>query len=311
MIPQPTLQAIRFIRVRAVFEAMDTVNLPPYKGSAFRGCLGDALRRIACRKPAGICRKCRDVHTCSVALLYESPLPDNHPLKGKYNRSPHPYIIEPMPDTTMEFTAGQTFGFDVVLIGSAMQYLPLLVQGISVMGSLGIGKNRGHFRPVSLCKVMPDGQSLLLATFEQPEPLSLESLALPEVNGELGLQFETPLRIKIAGKLAQASDVGFALLANRLSERLALLAHLHCGAEWQMPVSLMDNGIATTGCRLQFFDWQRYSSTQDDHMNFGGLTGRVGFRGDFSAYLPMLLLGEQLHAGSNTTFGLGKYQIIT
>ena len=44
-------------------------------------------------------------------------------------------------------------------------------------------------------------------------------------------------------------------------------------------------------------------------MTLGGFMGSVTFKGDFGDFIPFLLLGEQVHVGKGTSFGLGKYQL--
>jgi hypothetical protein len=60
---------------------------------------------------------------------------------------------------------------------------------------------------------------------------------------------------------------------------------------------------------LYWFDWKRYSKRQNRKMTLGGLMGEIIFEGNFSKFIPFLILGEYLHIGKNTTFGLGKYLI--
>jgi CRISPR/Cas system endoribonuclease Cas6 (RAMP superfamily) len=61
---------------------------------------------------------------------------------------------------------------------------------------------------------------------------------------------------------------------------------------------------------LSWFDWERYSARQDTRMKMGGFVGSITFEGDFEPFLPFLLLGEQIHVGKGTSFGLGKYEIV-
>ncbi len=41
----------------------------------------------------------------------------------------------------------------------------------------------------------------------------------------------------------------------------------------------------------------------------GGFVGEATFSGDISEFLPFLKLGEYLHIGKGTVYGLGKYEI--
>ena len=44
-------------------------------------------------------------------------------------------------------------------------------------------------------------------------------------------------------------------------------------------------------------------------MKMGGFIGSITFEGDFEKFMPFLLLGEFIHVGKGTSFGLGKYKI--
>ncbi len=47
-----------------------------------------------------------------------------------------------------------------------------------------------------------------------------------------------------------------------------------------------------------------------DRIQFSGYTGEVCFEGNFNYYLPLLLFTENIGAGNNLTYGLGRYQIV-
>ncbi|MCI0418045.1 MAG: CRISPR system precrRNA processing endoribonuclease RAMP protein Cas6, partial [Acidobacteria bacterium] len=60
---------------------------------------------------------------------------------------------------------------------------------------------------------------------------------------------------------------------------------------------------------LVWDDWARYSGRQKEWMQFGGLMGSVTYEGVLGAFMPLLALGEWLHVGGKTSFGLGRYRI--
>jgi len=60
---------------------------------------------------------------------------------------------------------------------------------------------------------------------------------------------------------------------------------------------------------LRWYDWERYSSRQETRMRLGGLVGEVEFEGELAEFLPYLFLGELIHLGKGTSFGLGRYGV--
>ncbi len=61
---------------------------------------------------------------------------------------------------------------------------------------------------------------------------------------------------------------------------------------------------------LIWVDWERYSNRQEEKMKMGGFTGSAAFGGDFEEFSQLILIGEQIHVGKGTSFGLGKYEIL-
>ncbi|MDP3461677.1 MAG: CRISPR system precrRNA processing endoribonuclease RAMP protein Cas6 [Bacteroidales bacterium] len=309
---QDFLSYITFIRIRVKFEATEPILLPQYKGSAFRGCLGEALRKQVCTHLGLNCEKCNERFICPFSLLFNSFVAPDHPHHRKYPKSPHPYIIDPLPDNKTDFEPGDTFGFDLTLIGKAEKQLPLLLHVFQRMGETGIGKGRGHFKPVSYQYLDYDLKYKPLPYFGQPESISLDKIPVPSVEKQITINLENPLRLKENGKILESAPT-FGFLMNRLALRIGLLAHFHCGAPWseQETASLpVPEVIQISGSKVQMTDWQRYSGTQDTTMHFDGLVGQITYQGEgLNDWMPLLLMGSFLHAGSTATFGLGKYSL--
>ena len=69
--------------------------------------------------------------------------------------------------------------------------------------------------------------------------------------------------------------------------------------------------VSTEKKSLKWYDWERFSSRQNVRMKMGGIVGEITYRGKIKQILPVLKAGEILHFGKGTSFGLGRYEIIS
>ena len=53
----------------------------------------------------------------------------------------------------------------------------------------------------------------------------------------------------------------------------------------------------------------RYSNRRSQSMKLRGITGEMEIQNVSSANLKLLLAGELIHIGKNTSFGFGRYEI--
>jgi hypothetical protein len=94
--------------------------------------------------------------------------------------------------------------------------------------------------------------------------------------------------------------------------RLSSLSYFHHGAPLPADytgLSERARGISLIKNATYWHDWERYSQRQGQRMNMGGLVGTAVYEGELDEFMPWLILGEQVHVGKNTVFGLGKYRI--
>jgi hypothetical protein len=306
------LNSITYSRLLITFEAIDDVELPPYKGATFRGCMGDAFRRLVCKYPGQPCEKCRLQNDCLFALMYSKPLERDHPAFGRFTLPPRPYIINPMSDRETHFPPGSRFWFDLILIGGVVQHLvPVLPSLFLQMGEGGIGNGRGRFRPVSLEHSNSSGQFELLPAIGNPYTLTFNDTPVNHLANRVSLRFENPLRL-LSGRKPMQEPPEFERLIRNLALRMTLLANIYCQAPWidyeQPDSDLVD--VTISNHDLQWANWQHFSGTKKLNMNFDGHTGTIKYKGNLSGWSQLLAAGEILHAGSTATFGLGKYSIM-
>jgi hypothetical protein len=134
----------------------------------------------------------------------------------------------------------------------------------------------------------------------------------PGIRESITLNLLTPLRLKENGNLV--TRLTFALFFERLVQRISLLSTFYgAGVSDLSELSALagkagEIDVATH--ELYWYDWERYSNRQKTTMKFGGLKGMVSFRGELGPFLPYIHIGEHLNVGLNTTFGLGKYEVL-
>jgi len=309
-----------FTLSRFVFQikALDALQLPSYKGSTLRGAFGHAFKRVVCTLHKNICDDCLLKQKCVYSYIFETPPPEDSGMMKKYPAAPHPFILLPPLERKRLYKPGETFCFELTLIGRATEYLPYFIYTFNELGESGMGKGRGTFALAQVRRAETeeviynsDGK-ILPAAYKKTswEELLAISHDRATMSHELTLCFITPTRIKYGEDLVV--DLEFHMLIRNLLRRISTLSYFHCGAgldiDFRDVIKKAEN-ITTVNRSLVWYDWERYSNRQDTRMKLGGFTGEVMFQGDLAPFLPYLLLGEQIHVGKGTSFGLGKYKL--
>lgn len=124
------------------------------------------------------------------------------------------------------------------------------------------------------------------------------------------VSLRTPLRIRFDGHIA--SRLEFHVLIRNLLRRISSLSYFHCGKKLDMDFRGLIEKAATvrqTQSDIRWYDWKRYSTRQEAWMSLGGILGNVLYEGDLADFMTLLRLGEYIHVGKGTSFGLGKYEM--
>jgi len=300
-----------------------TLFLPSYSGSTLRGGFGHAFRRIICAFKGRECTDCLLRHQCVYAYVFETPIPADAQIMRKYTAAPHPFILEPSTNSRNSFQKGENLSFGLTLIGRAADYLPYFIYAFEELGRIGIGKGRGKYelREVteegqagnSLTKkrVIYSGDTKLLTQTASPIQWTDIIANSPEPPHTVSISFITPARIKYKNSLTK--DLEFHVFFRNLLRRISLLSYFHCGYR------IDDSGfkdlieqsrkIKTAKQSLYWHDWERYSNRQKTRMKMGGFMGEIAYKGELKEFWPYIRLGEYVHVGKGSGFGLGRYRI--
>jgi hypothetical protein len=301
-------------RYRVSVRMQSALALSDYAGSILRGSFGAALRRLCCTEGAIPCGRCRRSHDCAFPAIFESPAPAET-LAAGFAKVPNPYVIEAPPFDAPDVPAGACLVFHMVLVGQALERLPLIVRAWQSAFQRGIGVCRsvGHLQ--SLDWLPHDAAAVRVWEVDsggiRQHHSVLQIPFWPTVR-QAELIVRTPMRLSRRGAVSSAAGVTPVALIAAIIRRTSLLLRLHAGADSRFDggALLADAGLLSHEHRLRWRAWARYSARQQREMPLGGLIGSWTLGGNLDSLLPWLWLAQYIHVGKNTTFGLGHVDLI-
>ncbi len=294
------------------------VSLPDFPGSTLRGAFGLALRQISCVLRSAECDSCPLRGECAYAFSFESVFSgDSDYLKGTH-RAPHPVLVYPLRLGGGIARKGGTYTFGMTVFGRARSHLPSYLGAIEHLGGLGLGRDRGRFEVVRIDElVAPRGWKRV---YQKGSELKIDAqggILVEQVlrrrtsNKRLILQTLTPLRMKSGGKLVTKPVLSAIVLG--ILTRLRVLSDLYSGEAIDLlkdlDVNELVKEVRVEGSEFRWRDYGRYSKRQRAPMRLGGLMGTMVISGNLRQVYPILKVGELIHLGKNTAFGLGRYVV--
>lgn len=296
--------------------------LPPYKGATLRGSFGQVFRRMTCSVIKGICKDCILKNHCVYSYIFETaPPPESQALRN-YENIPRPFLFEPPLDAKREYKPGEKLSFDLLLIGKAIQHLPFFIVTFKEMGAVGLGYGR---RPFILEKIISksineqekvvyfgDSNTVNNVDFSYSgnDIIKRASYRTDSTISKVKIDFFTPIRLKDKGELVRKPV--FHTLFRQAMRRISSLSYFHNGEFLEADYAGLTKKSKNV-CLIEDYtywqEWERYSRRQRKRMSMGGLLGSVVYEGNLTEFLPWLFIGEEVHVGKNSVFGLGKYRI--
>lgn len=293
--------------------AQTPIRLPDYAGSLLRGAFGRALRQVACITREKDCAPCTLKRGCPYTAVFAPGKPDQpHPLL-KNSEIPAPYVIEPPAWGARIVGMGEPFSFHQVLIGRAVEHLPIVILAWRRAFAHGLGAGDGTAEMVAVTTeagqiiYTPDDGRIAAHHAVLPAPTFHEPVTT------ITLSFSTPLRLQQNGAALPPHRLTPRPLLLAAARRASLLAEFHASGappiDWKALAAAAD--ALKDERHLEWRDWTRYSSRQKQAMTLGGAVGEWTLTGNLTQALPWLHLGQWLHVGKETVFGLGGYRLQT
>lgn len=308
---------MKYLAVRITCRLLSDASFSAYKGSMLRGTLGSHLRRAVCMIQKNDCTQCLLGRTCIFPRLFTAASAPQG--SGTAPLLPPPFCIVPTTDKKTLYEKGEFFSFTLKLFSYAVEYLPYFIHALTLAGQRGMGKGSEHGAGMfSIEEVRHGDDQLYDAHNEHLVPCTGQELEIPVLGEDMGTaslacHFITPLRFKAANHLS--SELDFSTLFRLILRRIKSLSALE-GQSYRLPDDMFStifqcaDSIRVEENSLRWEDWSRYSGRQQAVMQFGGLTGRIVYRGPVRAFADYLDFAHHVHIGKQTSFGLGQCEFV-
>ncbi len=314
----------RIVKYRFVLQPADFIKLSNFPGSSIRKIFLPVFKQLTCENPQIECKKCYKEEKCPFFVAVESENGFHDPDFKRYHTPPKPFIFDSPLRKKIFYTKNNKLYFDLILIGKTINYFPYFIATMRQIGEVGIGLNQGKY---SLQKIL--ALNLLDNTIAGEFDFNSEnrnadnkwSFSLKELYDkyesehedidEVTVSLVTPLRMKRLGN--ENWHLYFRTLTKNILTRIANLAIAYCDYN---EILHFDNTIYRAGAvkiakeSLLWDDWRNSElRKRKPDSRMGGYYGNITYKGNIKEFWPILRIGEILHVGKNTTFGLGRIVI--
>lgn len=273
-------------------------SLDPLLRAAFQQAFKDAVCLLAHRQCAG----CLLQHSCSFPRVFLAPPPK----QLRLDKAPLPFVMLPPEQVPRQLRLDLPLRFRVRIFGQALGWLPYFLLAWERMAHNGLGPER---TPFVLEAVSSEGQDVYrpgacdaLALLENQNPAFV---AIPPFPGACRLQTLSPLRLQTEPD----DDLPFARLVTALLQRLNSLLLVYQGQSLEGDFEAIVQWAGSLQAHQQQLVWQDFQHGSRGQSQLGGLNGWLDYGPDIAAFWPLLWLGQYVHIGRGTSFGLGRYRL--
>lgn len=299
-------------RFRLRFEAEKPYFVGGYRGSAWRGVFGGALKNLVCITRERECKPCLVRASCVYPYVFETEAVQGEGAPKSVDRAPHPYVLAPEAEWRRREVSGETV--EVTLMGRGVDEWAYVLHALRQGAERGLGVERVPLRLVAAEEETAEGgwrravssKGVLIAG----RAWTPEAPAMPE---RVRVRLVAPVRVRREQDLVEPERMGFDEFVAAVLRRVALLSRFHTQEAWRLDhAGLREAARRARVLRqeLEWRDWARYSSRQQKKIPMGGVVGFYELEtAGLEELWPLLWLGQWTHAGKGAVMGLGGYRV--
>lgn len=299
---------VRYVKLHFTAQILGDTVLPVNKVSALRGGMGEMLLRANCIRDRD-CGSCDFETECIVRRTMYSKMEIQPAFMTRGDSVG--YVLE-CEDYKEEFFAGDSFTFNLILFGKTIVYFNQFLNAFYALGQSGLGKEKGRFLITEVTNSR--GESILdrksiymkhyvIASLSEYIQYREKTLAGKE---RIKIKFQSPLSLKYKGEQQVRFRIEAVMSACR---RRIYMLNCFEGIECDLPAdsSFVLPREESETHRIVYV--RRYSSRTDTGMELKGIEGELEISKPDPDSLRLLIAGELIHIGKNTSFGFGRYRL--
>jgi len=301
---------IRYVKLHFIVEFIEDTILQKYKASALRGGMGEMLLKQNCIRGRK-CEKCDFVEECLVQRIMYSKMDIQPDFMGGGDSVG--YVLE-CEDYREEFDAGDQLAFQVIIFGKTIVYFAQILDAFFRLGMYGVGKNNSRYEIVSVTNSRKEpilsGNNVIMENYRIETVGRYVAHRLKKFSSDddsVILKFQSPLTLKYQGEFIR--EFNHEAIIAAVKRRLYILACFE-GIETDVKSVGILEGVRSDSFEQHMVRIPRYSNRKNEKMYLDGIEGRCSISGIDVQTLRLLIAGELLHIGKNTSFGFGRYHVI-
>lgn len=268
------------MNLKYAFLSIKGINLRPnnkFTGSAIRGCLGYALRKVVCPFPNDSCNKCIRNYKCVFYKIYENT---NTP-----------------PNIRLEL--GQnSYDFKLFMFEDIVEFIPYFIVAFENMQDIGFGYKRKKFE---LDKILLNGKVI----YENKVLLdrNFRSLAFKPnfKENNILVKFTSPLRLKQNDKFI-TNSLDLTHFLRSIKRRYNVIKNIDEKVNYTPKFSHFKSNLKPDS-------FERFSNRQKKKHEFGGSVGEIEIYNLDDEGVKLLELATIIGVGKSVAFGLGSIEL--
>ena len=325
---------VRYVKLHFMLEVTEDTCMPRDKVSAFRGGIGEMLLRCNCIRNRD-CEVCDFQEECIVrrVMYSKSKIKPRSVTEGESMG----YVFE-CENREEEFWAGDRLELRLILFGNSIIYFNQYLQALSMLGQYGLGKNCSKFYICGITstqnQLLLDGSNILMQNYKVDTLQNYVSYRMRQLEKDFQgrIVFYSPAALKYVGVLLTQFH-----LEALYKAALRRLYMLDCYEGIEMDETMFSIQLPYEIARQKVYSATvaRYSNHKRQKMYLNGISGTIELReisgerevssqdtvqaamgalpqekqqsSAKETFLKVMLAGEVLHIGKNTSFGFGRY----